>query len=162
MGPPKNREQFGKMDDCTLRFKCNGRWAREQVGRGWELGMGAWFFDGRQDAGATGKPHFIGEEPKSGLRIRRADLKFGHYIRSEPCLRRVLGGGWPARCWRYGWCIVPLRWGILVRRFVGSSGAGPLRCDAVWISELGRSGRDDFGRSRFRWPRCRRVSLYRS
>jgi hypothetical protein len=51
MGPPKNREQFGKMDDCALRFKCNGRWAREQVGRGWELEMGAWFFEWRAAAG---------------------------------------------------------------------------------------------------------------
>jgi hypothetical protein len=42
-----------------------------------------WEETGRQDAGATGKPHFTGEEPKSGLGIRRADLKFGHYIRLE-------------------------------------------------------------------------------
>jgi hypothetical protein len=41
------------------------------------------------------------EEPKSGLRIRRADLKFGHYMRRGPPRWRHYGlfGCLGLECW---------------------------------------------------------------
>jgi hypothetical protein len=44
---------------------------------------GVWFASPFLFLGVGG----FGEEPKSGLRIRRADLKFGHYIRRRHDVR---------------------------------------------------------------------------